>query len=150
MAPDLWNCIADIGWFSGKSSTALTLMRMTEVIAGRIILDGVDLFTLRGSTVREKIICLPQDPFLFPGSIRANTDPLGNCSDEDIRTALQKVGIWKTLEKKAGGGAEGTSGLLDTLMDAEFLSHGQRQLLCLGRAMLKSGKVLLLDEPTSR
>lgn len=70
-----------------------------------------------------------------------------------MTTSLHKVGLWSVLhDKLADGSASGLAAgaVLDMLMDAELLSHGQRQLFCLARAMLKPGKVLIMDEPTSK
>ncbi|KAI1862215.1 uncharacterized protein JN550_010371 [Neoarthrinium moseri] len=134
---------------SGKSSCTLAIMRMIDIVSGSIVLDGEDLSTLTGSVIRERLNCLTQDPFLYPASIRSNADPLGKSTDEAIVEALQKVRLWSILQDKVSDKNRDIGGVLDTLMDSEFLSHGQRQLFCLSRAMLKPGKVLILDEPTS-
>lgn len=100
--------------------------------------------------MRERLVCLTQDPFLFPGSVRSNLDPLGVSSDELIVSALQRVGLWDVIKKKAGGSSSDVSVVLATIMETDTFSHGQRQLFCLARAVLKPGKLLILDEPTSR
>lgn len=125
-------------------------MRLIDVTGGRITLDGIDLSSLTGAAIRERLNCLTQDPFLYPASIRANIDPLGHSSDEAIVTALQKVRLWSALQDKTPDKNGDVTTNLDTLMSQDYLSHGQRQLFCLARALLKPGKVLILDEPTSR
>ncbi|KAK7403629.1 hypothetical protein QQX98_010594 [Neonectria punicea] len=130
---------------SGKSSFIQALLRMADIVEGQITLDGENLATVPRPIIREKLSCLTQDPFLFSDSIRFNTDPVGNCPDETIISALERVGIWSVIKTKVGEGKNP----LDEKMDENFLSHGQRQLFCLARALLKRSSLLILDEPTS-
>uniref|UniRef100_A0A665WLW5 Multidrug resistance-associated protein 1 n=1 Tax=Echeneis naucrates TaxID=173247 RepID=A0A665WLW5_ECHNA len=128
---------------AGKSSLTLGLFRIIEGAEGHIFIDGVDIAQLGLHDLRSRITIIPQDPVLFSGSLRMNLDPFDNYDDDDVWRALELSHL-KTF----------VSGLPDGLSHecsegGENLSVGQRQLLCLARALLRKTKILVLDEATA-
>ncbi|GLD66488.1 canalicular multispecific organic anion transporter 1, partial [Lates japonicus] len=128
---------------AGKSSLTNCLFRIIEAAEGRILIDDIDISTIGLHDLRNRLTIIPQDPVLFSGTLRMNLDPFDKFSDEDIWRVLEL----SHLKDYVAGLQEGLQH--EVAEGGENLSVGQRQLLCLARALLRKSRILILDEATA-
>jgi len=128
---------------AGKSSLLQALFRTVEIEEGEILIDGINLREIGLRDLRSRLAIIPQDPTLFTGTIRSNLDPFDQYQDIQIWKALEACYMKAAVEK------------MDLQLEAvvgengENLSVGQRQLMCLGRALLRNAQILVMDEATA-
>ena len=128
---------------SGKSSLMVSLFRVEHLTQGQIFIDGIDIASVPLAILRRKLGIIPQDPVMFSASVRFNLDPFGEHTDEAIWKAIGQAQMTEHIMSLPGKLDE------EVAEGGENFSAGQRQLICIARALLRNPKILVLDEATA-
>ncbi|XP_066478700.1 ATP-binding cassette sub-family C member 5 isoform X2 [Tiliqua scincoides] len=128
---------------SGKSSLGMALFRLVELSGGCIKIDGVKINDIGLADLRSKLSIIPQEPVLFSGTVRSNLDPFTQYSEEQIWDALERTHMKECISQLPMKLES------EVMENGENFSVGERQLLCIARALLRRCKILILDEATA-
>lgn len=144
---------------AGKSSLTLALFRFLEAREGSIRIDGIDISKIGLHDLRSRLAIIPQDPVLFSGTVRSNLDPFDDHTEADLYDAMERVQLIRSSINGSGTAIPATlsetninifKSLSSRISEGGLnLSQGQRQLLCLARAIVSRPKIMILDEATS-
>ncbi|PCH35119.1 multidrug resistance-associated ABC transporter [Wolfiporia cocos MD-104 SS10] len=139
---------------SGKSTLALSFFRFVEPTEGRILIDGLDISQMGLTDLRGKLTIIPQDPTILSGTLRSTLDVFNEYEDAEIYEALRRVHLIPSADEPAEDSETVNANVFRNLDSSvseggENFSTGEKQLLCMARAILKRSKVLLMDEATA-
>jgi len=121
---------------SGKSTICISISRIVELLSGKITIDGVDISQLNLNYLRSRITVIPQDPVLFKGTLKYNLDPGSEIDNDYLEKVYNETGMKFDLN-------------MEIAENGSNLSNGEKQLVCICRAILRKCNVVILDEATS-
>ena len=126
---------------SGKSTLCLSIFRLLEPTNGNISIDGINISEIGLEILRKNLTIIPQEPILISGSLRSNIDPTNCYTDKEIIDILSEVGLDEFFVNKN----------LDYEVEdnGKNISIGEKQLICIARALLKKTKIIIMDEATA-